>query len=135
MADAPEYNGEQGGRSDEPLNAGEAVLHRSDGDDGGIAAWTESDEEKKPDEYDRDYAHWEGDEEPDTPTGRRVHVLESDQVLGRRDRRSGTTDVAGEGYSKKKSLCHVRVGREVAKDWLISVSIRSRTLCDRYLPG
>ena len=122
VADTPEYDGEKGGYRDEPLNAGEAILHRSDGDDGSVATWTEGNEEQQPDQYDRDDADWQCDEEPDTPAGRRVHVLESDQVLRRSDRRGSTANVACKSDSKKKSLCHVRVGRQIAEDWLTSVS-------------
>ena len=122
VADTPEYDGEKGGYRDEPLNAGEAILHRSDGDDGSVAAWTEGNEEQQPDQYDRDDADWQCDEEPDTPAGRRVHVLESDQVLRRRDRGCGTTDIASQGNSEKQSLRHVGVSREIAEDWLMDVS-------------
>jgi hypothetical protein len=122
MTDAPEYDGDEGDDGDEPLDSSKAVLHRPDGHDRGVAARAESDEEKNPDQNNRDDADWECDEEPDTPAWCRVHVLESDQVLGRSDRRGSTANVAGKGNSKKKSLGHVRVGGQVAKNRLICVS-------------
>ena len=122
MADTPQHDSDQGGHGDEPLNASETILHRPDGDDGGVASGTESDEEKQPDQYDRNNAHWKRDEEPDAPARCRVHVLKSDQVLRRCDRGCGTSNIASQGNSQEKCLCHVGVGRQVAEDWLTSIS-------------
>lgn len=75
MRDAPEDYRAEGDGADEPLHAGEAVLHGPDGDDGRAFPWLEGDEEEDPDEENGDDADGEGDEEPGAPAGLGLHVL------------------------------------------------------------
>ena len=75
VRDAPQHDGAERDGADEPLHAGEAILHRADGDDGRALARLEGDEEEDPDQEDGDDADGEGDEEPGAPAGFGIHVL------------------------------------------------------------
>ena len=97
MAYAPEDYGDDGDYADEVLFAAEFIFHWSYGDDGGTLSRLKGDEEQDPDEEDGNDADGEGDEEPDTPTGLRAHVLQGDDVLGGGDGGGGTADVGCEG--------------------------------------
>ena len=75
MTQAPKHDRHHRHNGDEPLDPGEFIFHRADGNDGGVSPWLEGDEEEKPDEEDGDDADGEGDEEPDAPPRLRRHVL------------------------------------------------------------
>ena len=85
MGDTPKYYSHDGDQANEPLYAGELVLHRSYRHDGGVSSWVEGDKEEYPDEQNGDDANGEGDEEPDAPARLGSHVLEGDDVLRRSD--------------------------------------------------
>lgn len=118
MANTPKHDCQKSDESDEVLNSGEAVFHGPNRNDGGVAARTECEQEKNPDQDDGNDADGKGDEEPNAPSWRGVHVLESDQVLRRGDWRSSSANIAGKSNTQKEGLCHVGVGGQVAKDGL-----------------
>lgn len=85
MAKAPEDDCDEGGQSDEPLGAGEAVFDGADGHDCGAAAGFEADEQDNPDCENGQDAHGDGDEEPCSPADCWVHVFQCNDVLRRCD--------------------------------------------------
>ena len=118
MGKTPEDDSHDGDAADKPLDPGELVLHRPDGDDSRVAAWLEGEEEEEPDEEDGYDADGQRDEEPDAPPGLWSHVLQGDEVLGRGDRGGGAAHVGGEGDAEEEGFGHVAVGGEVAEDRL-----------------
>lgn len=86
VAYTPEYNSDHSNNTDEPLHSSELVLHRPNRYDGGALARLESKDQQTPDQEDRDDAHRQCNEEPDTPRWLRVHVLKRNKVLWRGNR-------------------------------------------------
>ena len=118
VGDAPEDDGDHGDAADEPLDAGEFVLHRTDGHDGGASAGPEGHQEQDPDQEDGDDADRKGDEEPSAPAWLWAHVLEGDNVLGGGDGRGGAADVGGQGNAENEGFGEGGVGRQIAKEGL-----------------
>ena len=115
MRDAPQHNGGDGNPADEPLHPGKFILHRADGDDGGVFPGLEGSEKEKPDEEDGKNADGNGDEEPAAPARFGPHVLYGDYILWRGNGRSGAADVGGEGYAEDECFGEFRVRREIAE--------------------
>lgn len=105
MFKAPEEDGDGSHDADKDLGAGDGVLGRADGrDGGGVGRGLVDPEESSPDSEIADQADRKSDGEPFEPAGGRVHVLNGNDILGRTDRRGHTTDIRGQGNTENKAF-------------------------------
>lgn len=119
VADTPQHDSDDSDSADEPLDTSELVLHGADRHNSRALAWLEGEDQQTPDQQDRDDAHRQSDEEPDTPRRLRVHVLKSNEVLRRSNGRRSASDIGGQGDTEEQGLGHVRIGGQVTEDGLI----------------
>ncbi|KAI6776999.1 hypothetical protein HG530_000944 [Fusarium avenaceum] len=80
VASAPQSNGSDSDNGHEPLNTSKLLLNRANRSNCRTLTWLESDEEKKPDEDDRDSANGDNDEKPLKPSRSLGSTLNTNEI-------------------------------------------------------